>query len=83
MHYWVLISLAKVLHLLTTNVAASRRPGQSRITTPRKESDKCKIYSGVAEGEMTLHISLQNILFSKCFSFSSNQRIGGRDLVMD
>ncbi|PSR98902.1 Chorismate synthase [Actinidia chinensis var. chinensis] len=30
-----------------------RRPGQSRITTPRKESDKCKIYSGVAEGVTT------------------------------
>ncbi|KAJ4979690.1 hypothetical protein NE237_010470 [Protea cynaroides] len=27
-----------------------RRPGQSRITTPRKETDTCKIYSGVAEG---------------------------------
>ncbi|GBG86565.1 hypothetical protein CBR_g41627 [Chara braunii] len=27
-----------------------RRPGQSRITTPRKESDTCKILSGVAEG---------------------------------
>jgi len=23
-----------------------RRPGQSRITTPRKESDTCEIYSG-------------------------------------
>jgi chorismate synthase len=27
-----------------------RRPGQSRITTPRKESDTCEIYSGVSEG---------------------------------
>ncbi|XP_042476149.1 chorismate synthase 1, chloroplastic [Macadamia integrifolia] len=27
-----------------------RRPGQSRITTPRKETDTCKIISGVAEG---------------------------------
>lgn len=27
-----------------------RRPGQSRITTPRKESDTCEIYSG-EEGE--------------------------------
>ncbi|PKI56348.1 hypothetical protein CRG98_023233, partial [Punica granatum] len=26
-----------------------RRPGQSRITTPRKETDTCKIYSGIAE----------------------------------
>ncbi|CAM6006970.1 unnamed protein product [Sphagnum balticum] len=27
-----------------------RRPGQSRITTPRKESDTCKILSGVGDG---------------------------------
>ncbi|CAI0442787.1 unnamed protein product [Linum tenue] len=27
-----------------------RRPGQSRITTPRKETDTCTISSGVAEG---------------------------------
>lgn len=27
-----------------------RRPGQSRITTPRKESDTCSILAGVAEG---------------------------------
>ena len=26
-----------------------RRPGQSRITTPRKESDTCEIYSGKGE----------------------------------
>ncbi|GAB2215492.1 hypothetical protein Droror1_Dr00019879 [Drosera rotundifolia] len=30
-----------------------RRPGQSRITTPRKETDTCKIYSGVSEGLTT------------------------------
>uniref|UniRef100_A0A7C9CFP8 Chorismate synthase n=1 Tax=Opuntia streptacantha TaxID=393608 RepID=A0A7C9CFP8_OPUST len=30
-----------------------RRPGQSRITTPRKETDTCKIISGVAEGVTT------------------------------
>ncbi|XP_021767566.1 chorismate synthase 1, chloroplastic-like isoform X1 [Chenopodium quinoa] len=30
-----------------------RRPGQSRITTPRKETDTCKIISGVAEGMTT------------------------------
>ena len=30
-----------------------RRPGQSRITTPRKESDTCEIYSGKnTEGEV-------------------------------
>eukprot|EP00246_Nothoceros_aenigmaticus_P001464 TRINITY_DN11966_c0_g2_i1.p1 TRINITY_DN11966_c0_g2~~TRINITY_DN11966_c0_g2_i1.p1 ORF type:complete len:459 (-),score=55.25 TRINITY_DN11966_c0_g2_i1:491-1867(-) len=27
-----------------------RRPGQSRITTPRKETDTCKILSGVGDG---------------------------------
>ncbi|KAL8231924.1 hypothetical protein R6Q57_001702 [Mikania cordata] len=30
-----------------------RRPGQSRITTPRKETDTAHIYSGVAEGFTT------------------------------
>nr|DAD27983.1 TPA_asm: hypothetical protein HUJ06_029451 [Nelumbo nucifera] len=30
-----------------------RRPGQSRITTPRKETDTCRIYSGVTEGLTT------------------------------
>ncbi|GKC84646.1 chorismate synthase 1, chloroplastic, partial [Tanacetum coccineum] len=30
-----------------------RRPGQSRITTPRKETDTATIYSGVAEGYTT------------------------------
>ncbi|KAH9606917.1 hypothetical protein KSS87_009312 [Heliosperma pusillum] len=30
-----------------------RRPGQSRITTPRKETDTCKIISGIAEGLTT------------------------------
>jgi chorismate synthase len=30
-----------------------RRPGQSDITTPRKESDTCRILSGVTEGRTT------------------------------
>ncbi|BAZ43555.1 chorismate synthase [Chondrocystis sp. NIES-4102] len=30
-----------------------RKPGQSRITTPRKESDTCEIISGVFEGKTT------------------------------
>lgn len=30
-----------------------RRPGQSKITTPRKESDTCEIMSGVFEGKTT------------------------------
>uniref|UniRef100_A0A2P2JEX1 Chorismate synthase n=1 Tax=Rhizophora mucronata TaxID=61149 RepID=A0A2P2JEX1_RHIMU len=40
-----------------------RRPGQSRITTPRKETDTCKISSGVAEGVTTgtpIHIFVPN-----------------------
>lgn len=28
-----------------------RRPGQSKITTPRKEADSCEILSGVFEGK--------------------------------
>ena len=28
-----------------------RRPGQSKITTPRKETDTCEIISGVFEGK--------------------------------
>lgn len=28
-----------------------RRPGQSKITTPRKEADRCEILSGVFEGK--------------------------------
>eukprot|EP01018_Ginkgo_biloba_P033695 Gb_41600 [translate_table: standard] len=30
-----------------------RRPGQSRITTPRKETDTCRILSGLSEGMTT------------------------------
>ncbi|MGB2926972.1 MAG: chorismate synthase [Limnothrix sp.] len=30
-----------------------RRPGQSKITTPRKEADSCEIMSGVFEGKTT------------------------------
>nr|AXP11716.1 chorismate synthase [Senna obtusifolia] len=40
-----------------------RRPGQSRITTPRKETDTCKIFSGVSEGVTTgtpIHVSVPN-----------------------
>ncbi|RVW38774.1 Chorismate synthase 2, chloroplastic [Vitis vinifera] len=29
-----------------------RRPGQSRLVSPRKETDTCQIYSGIAEGLM-------------------------------
>ena len=30
-----------------------RAPGQSSVTTPRKEADKCEILSGVFEGKTT------------------------------
>ena len=30
-----------------------RRPGQSKITTPRQESDICEILSGVFDGQTT------------------------------
>ncbi len=30
-----------------------RRPGQSKITTPRKEADQCEILSGVVDGKTT------------------------------
>ncbi|KAK9950130.1 hypothetical protein M0R45_005632 [Rubus argutus] len=40
-----------------------RRPGQSRITTPRKETDTCRILSGVYEGLTTgtpIHVFVPN-----------------------
>ncbi|XP_077225623.1 chorismate synthase, chloroplastic-like [Tasmannia lanceolata] len=40
-----------------------RRPGQSRITTPRKETDTCRIFSGVSEGMTTgtpIHVFVPN-----------------------
>ncbi|KAE9618382.1 hypothetical protein Lal_00047318 [Lupinus albus] len=40
-----------------------RRPGQSRITTPRKETDTCKIFSGVSQGLTTgtpIHVFVPN-----------------------
>ncbi|CAK7325118.1 unnamed protein product [Dovyalis caffra] len=40
-----------------------RRPGQSRITNPRKETETCKIYSGVSEGVTTgtpIHVFVPN-----------------------
>ncbi|KAA0036456.1 hypothetical protein IC582_005822 [Cucumis melo] len=40
-----------------------RRPGQSRITTPRKETDTCRILSGVTNGVTTgtpIHVFVPN-----------------------
>ncbi len=41
-----------------------RRPGQSKITTPRKESDTCEIISGVFEGK-TLGTSIAILVRNK------------------
>ncbi len=41
-----------------------RRPGQSKITTPRKESDTCEILSGVFEGR-TLGTSIAILVRNK------------------
>ncbi|GFZ14777.1 chorismate synthase, putative [Actinidia rufa] len=38
-----------------------RRPGQSRVTTLRKETDTCQIYSGIAEGKIFVDTSLQGM----------------------
>ena len=32
-----------------------RKPGQSKFTTQRKESDKVHIFSGVFEGKLLVH----------------------------
>lgn len=40
-----------------------RRPGQSRITTPRKETDTCRVSSGISEGLSTgapIHVFVPN-----------------------
>ncbi|KAF9605371.1 hypothetical protein IFM89_016924 [Coptis chinensis] len=42
---------------------AFRRPGQSRVTSPRKETDTCRINSGVIDGLTTgtpIHVSVPN-----------------------
>ena len=41
-----------------------RRPGQSKITTPRKEADKCEIISGVFEGK-TLGTPIAILVWNK------------------
>ncbi|AFY71320.1 chorismate synthase [Thalassoporum mexicanum PCC 7367] len=41
-----------------------RRPGQSKITTPRKEADRCEILSGVFEGK-TLGTSIAILVRNK------------------
>jgi chorismate synthase len=41
-----------------------RRPGQSKITTPRKEADQCQILSGVFEGK-TLGTPIAILVHSK------------------
>lgn len=41
-----------------------RKPGQSKIVTPRKESDKCQILSGVFEGK-TLGTPISILVFNE------------------
>src|SRR2546421_9227684 len=41
-----------------------RRPGQSEITTPRKEADECRILSGVFERK-TLGTPIAVVVFNK------------------
>ena len=47
-----------------------RRPGQSKFTTQRKESDQVEILSGVFEGKTTF--ALLVILFSKVLCATTN-----------
>ncbi len=53
-----------------------RKPGQSAITTPRKEADKCEILSGLFEGKTTgtaIAVIVRN----------ENQRSGDYDNIKD
>jgi len=55
------------LELSTDDIQAEldlRRPGQSELTTPRKEPDRVEILSGVFEGK-TLGTSIALIIFSR------------------
>jgi chorismate synthase len=72
-----------------------RRPGQSAITTPRKEADQIKIYSGVFEGLTTGtpiaimafnkdvrsedYDELKNVYRPSHADFTYNQKYGFRD----
>ena len=52
-----------------------RRPGQSRITTPRKESDTCEIYSGENRvgGKMRRSARIATVKLTRVFfSFASS-----------
>ncbi|XP_022860466.1 chorismate synthase 1, chloroplastic-like isoform X3 [Olea europaea var. sylvestris] len=49
---WCYHSSLHFHHKFTTN-CSSRRPGQSRITSSREETDTCKIASGTADGLTT------------------------------
>ncbi|KAJ9545547.1 hypothetical protein OSB04_025254 [Centaurea solstitialis] len=48
-----------------------RRPGQSRITTPRKETDTCHIYSGVAEAADNIFLKTDAWCFNAGYTTGS------------
>ena len=52
----IIDNLPPNIKLCETDIQAEldrRKPGQSSVTTPRKEADKCEILSGVFEGKTT------------------------------
>lgn len=52
-----------------------RRPGQSRITTPRKETDTCKILSGTHDGMLPTRIEDKNSRTKNALAFLSSMII--------
>ena len=65
-----------------------RRPGQSRITTPRKEADEIKILSGVFQGKTTgtpimLMARNEDVRSEDYQGFSSSYRPGHADFTYD
>lgn len=65
-----------------------RRPGQSDITTPRKEEDKAEILSGVFEGKTTgapisIVVKNKDVDSSKYASLRSTPRPGHADITYE
>jgi len=65
-----------------------RRPGQSKITTQRKESDKAEIISGVFEGKttgtsLTIFIRNRDIRSQDYVSIKNKYRPGHADFTFD
>ncbi len=51
-----------------------RKPGQSRVTTPRKEDDKVHILSGIFEGKTT-GAPIALVIYNKSFDSSKYEKI--------